>query len=373
MLTQMEQEMNQADVPEEIVRCGPDEILTTNFGSISKRSIPFRLCTSNEQAYALADGSGDYRFMRDFKEVTNSEMYKYLRMGVSSQNVMAYKALGYMTPESLQESPEVSALLPDVLAREDREYPLDFIDLCEKEEISALDCQMVLRRGITTQHLAGSMDARQLMNLFRRYVPREGVSLASNNQKSIIDYFVDGTLPVALQDGEFLRPEHVIATVRHCLREDAGFLEELKADLPMFRKFVQRLVLGHKNGVGRLRALVANHGPVVLELRDPYFCSVMVHEDDGSSHRIGYEVAAYVEEVVFEELGPYRTRHSNNKGNEVYFDGRGIPVIDFEKMLLAGITVPELRQYVLADGLSPQSVIAGREDAIINPLMAGSL
>lgn len=374
MLSSMEDyHSTQEAAPEAPVRYGPDAVLTTNFGSVSNRSAVVKLCTSKEQSYDLKEGSGQYRFMRGFNEITNSEMYKYLRLGVSSQSVMAFKALGYMTPESLQESPEISALLPDILAREDREYPLEFIDECERDEISALDCQMSLRRGITTRHLNGHLDTRQLISMFGRYVPREGLSIPVNNQKNVVDYFVDGTIPMELREGESLRPEHIVATVRHCLKEDEEFLKELKSDIPLFRKFVTSLNLAKKNGVGELRSLVAKYGPEVLELKNPYACLIMIHDDDGSSHRLGHRCAAYVEEAVSEELGSYRLWGLKHKNGVVDFRGRGIVLIDFERMMLAGVTIPEFRQYVIAEGLSPQSLIAAREDGIASPLVGGSL
>jgi hypothetical protein len=374
MLSSMEDyDSTQEPTPETPVRYGPDAVLTTHFGSVSNRSAAVKLCTSKEQAYDLKEGSGQYRFMRGYNEVTNSEMYKYLRLGVSSQSVMAFKALGYMTPESLQESPEVSALLPDILAREDREYPLEFIDQCEREEVSALDCQMSLRRGITTRHLKGQLDTRQLIAMFNRYVPREGLSLPVNNQKNVVDYFVDGTIPMELQHGESLRPEHVVATVNYCLKEDEAFLNELNADIPLFRKFVTALKLDKKNGVGELRSLLAKYGPEVLELKNPYFCLIKINDEDGSSHRAGLRVAAYIEEAISEELGPYRLWGLKHKANTIFFRDRGISIADLEKMMLAGITIPEFRQYVIAEGLSPQSLIAAKEDGIASPLVGGSL
>jgi hypothetical protein len=374
MLSSMEDyDSTQELAPEAPVRYGPDAVLTTHFGSVSNRSAAVKLCTSKDQAYDLKEGSGQYRFMRGYNEVTNSEMYKYLRLGVSSQSVMAFKALGYMTPESLQESSEISELLPDILAREDREYPLEFIDQCEREEVSALDCQMSLRRGITTRHLNGQMDTRQLIELFNRYVPREGLSLPANNQKNVVDYFVDGTIPLELREGESLRPEHIVATVNHCLKEDEAFLRELNADLPLFRKFVTSLKLEKKNGVGDLRSLLAKYGPEVLELKNPYFCLIMIHDEDGSSHRVGFRVASYIEEAVSEELGRYRLWGLKHKGNTINFRDRCIAIIDFEKMVLAGVTIPEFRQYVISEGLSPQSLIAAKEDGISSPLVGGSL
>lgn len=374
MLNETEEVLTEGGVSGEPIFYGPDTNLAIHFGAVPRASIPFKLLKSRDQERDLTEGRGEFQIIRSFKSMTNGEMYKFLRLGVSSQVAIAFKAFGYMTPESLQESPEISPLLPDALVRKDREYPIEFIDACERAGISALECQLTLRRGITKQHLGGALDVRQLMTVFNRTVPREGITINPNKQKTIVDFLVEGTIPIELiESGEWLRPEHVVAVVNYCLKEDEAFLAELNSDLPLFRKFVSKVHLGSKQGVDTLRELLNKYGAKVLDLRNPYLCMTLIHDEDGAKKRLGYDTAAFVEEAVSNEMGEYLLWGMKIRGEQIDFRGRAITLLDMEKMMLLGFSVSEFRQYVIKEGLTPQSVIAAREESITGPLIVGSL
>jgi hypothetical protein len=343
------------------------------FGSASKRSIVAQLCT-DEERNDLLHGLGKYSAMRNHPGIRNDTMYAYLRLGITSHAAVAFQALGYTTPESLTESDVVGPMLPDILSRTDREYPLEFIDRCEQEGIAAVECQAALRRGIMPSHLDGALDTAQLITTFNRYVRREGLGVHVNNvEKSIIDYFVDGTLPIELQSERSLSPENITAVARYLSKNAPEFLDELRADIPRFSNFIKATRTGMKNGVQELRRLVLLYGREVLDLYNPYLCAAKFHEGDGSKKAAGLGLAQYIESIGRESRGDFGLWQIKISGTSVGFSGKNLELADIDAMHAVGVTPQEIKEHVLEGDMFPAALIVSKADGIQSSLMAGGL
>lgn len=359
--------------PNPVIHCAPDALIGVTFGSASKKSIVARLVADEQERTELLHGQGRYSEMRKHPGIRNDEMYAYLRLGVSSHCAVAFQALGYPTAKSLTESSLVSGMLPDALVREDREYPLEFIDRCERDGIAALECQAALRRGITTIHLDGKLNTEQLIQTMNRYVRREGLGLNVNERlKTVIDYFVDGTLPLELQEGH-IPPENMVAVVRYLLKNDPEFLEHLRNDVPVFHKFLKATRTGIKNGVEELRTLVLKYGDDVLDLHNPYLCANAFHDADGTKRKVGLELVQYIESIVRTIRGEYALWGIKASDENVEISGLQLRLVDLEVMLRLGITADEVNDLIFGSGMTPAAVIGSKREGIQRPLMHGVL
>ena len=358
--------------PDSVLHCGPEAIFKVTFGSASTKSIVATLCDDDEQRKELLSGTGRYSAMRQHPGIRNDDLYKYLRLGVSSHCALAFQAIGYPTPESLENSPEIGHLFPDALARKDREYPLEFIARCEREGIAALECQAALRRGITTVHLGGILTTEQLITLFNRYVRREGIGISTNhNQKSIIDYFIEGTLPFELHQDQWTNSETLLNIARTLSKTDPSLLEELRNDLPLFRKFAKAARTGIKEGVEELRGLMLMYGQGVLDLSNPYICSAKFTGGNGTKRSVSFDLAQYIESVVTETNGAlWNVRVSSEN---VHFSGKSFHLVDMEMMHTNGVVPSEFREFVFEGGLTPRAVVVSKTDHVERPLMGGVL
>lgn len=365
---------------------GPEYIHTINFGNPPRNSVPAGLVPKKE-IDDLLSATEKYSDVKQSIMMTNGEIYRYLRLGVSTQSAMCLKYLGYPTPESLTESPKTARLLPDHLARNGVEYPLEFIDRCEEQGISALHCQIALRRGLSTVHLQGHLDERELINLFSRYVKKPVTpSQGGDQQPSLVNYVCDGTLPVHLLEGkEVLPTPGLLGVTRSIIMADPDS-EVTQALLGSREKFVRfvRIVNGSSGSPMRvsesLRDLMIQYGEKVLELQEPFLCEREV-TTGGAVAPMGFECAKFIHDLAGTEIREHDLQYLRFKkgsggiriSNGWREPGVQISYDELSLMHKSGIEPTTAYRYLVEDKLSPASLIAAREDGVISTLMGGAL
>lgn len=355
--------------------CTPDTVHSVSFGAIPKHSVPSRLCGEyGDKRRNLRDGTGDYTSLRNTAEFTNKEIYSYLRLGVSTQSAAAFKVLGYPTPESLTESAEVNALLPDALARSDREYPLRFIDECEADGVSALKCQTAIRRGITDSYLGGALSVRELVAVCSRFLSKADVILARGKEHNVLDYFYEGTIPIGIIDHGPLQLPSVLFAMRELTKDDeADFLISLQKCPETFSRFIRLVRRNERKSVTELRSVVMSHGPAALELKNPYLCRAKITEQDGTSRMAGYDMVKYMEDIASNAQGRYIRWNTSFNDDQIWFSDRSFPIHSFCRMMDAGIDSEDAAFGIFEMGLSPDAIVTAKEDGIESSLVGGIL
>jgi hypothetical protein len=369
-------------------RFKPDYVHRITFGNPPRNSLPAQLVTEQEWVEILRS-SGRFEGLKRTIEMTNTELYAYLRLGVSTQSASHLKWLGYPTPESLTESEATAALLPDHLGRTGGTYPIKFIDACEQEGVSAVVCQLALRRGITEKNLEGDLSLSDLLYAFtnlvtKTVVPSEGRETAP----SLINYVCDGTIPLEfLKDTSFSTPALVAVASNVLLSEDDKELASvLLSDKSIFGKFVRNTGHGRSlvSSIDGLRKSIATYGYKILDLEHPLLCSHPVGKGE-NKFDLGYEGAKYTEELMkaspsasaIEELhySGYGNdiRITRKQANSSWYESVRISYADIYTMFQEGIEPIAAYKYVIEEDMPVESLIAAHRDGVQISLMGGAL
>lgn len=371
-----------SDPSEEVTFYGPDAELALTFGSIGKGAVPTLVCPPEER-YQLIDGKGKYTdAIRKPRTITNKEMYDYLRLGVSSQCAVAFKALGYETPEDLIRTEKVCVHLPDILWRNDRDYPLEFIDQCEQAGISALDCQTVIRRGVVDAHLENTaLNLRQLIAVFRTHVKRGGTPMwDAGKPHSVVNYLMDGTIPYEVISDQgnpvYVSTADLFRAARELTeKSNQELLAKLQSDPPLFRKIVEKMSgVRDNHSVRAITDIMKDYGDAAIELNNPFLCRLK-YQFDGETHTLGYQGAVYVEYLITDINGSYGLWNymmdRRDEGVRLKDKVIGLPAI--HRMRIAGMDSAQVESLFVHSDVDPEAVLYAREEGIETSLLSGAL
>lgn len=352
---------------------GPDYEHVINFGAVAGNSIPAKIVPEYDRS-GLFHASGNFAELRGNAVIRNDEMYEYLRLGVSSQSAMAFKAMGYETPESLMQSPRTSALLPDHLAF-DGVVPIHFIDACEEVGISAMRCQYAVRRGALDSHLDGVLNIHELVHVMHAYVATsKRLKSGSQTQLTGADYIIDGTIPLSCVENGAITTS-TLAALGAVFSENVGnpSVEAARRDPELFSRFERALMLSNSHEtVRRVIKAVDTYGTKVLDLECPLAAIMSISDDDGT-HEVGYETVAYMEAMNAADSDLYRRGYVSEIG---YHKGANAPVITFgeyEMLKRSGMTPEQAAGIVLDGKMNPSLAIEIYSNEIAAPLWAGAL
>lgn len=371
----LEQYMKRRTVDEEIH--APEALHKVTFGSVPRASMVTKLVEPSE-VNSLMDGIGRFAGIRSAIEMTTTEFYAYLRLGVSSQGAMALKFLGYPTPESLVNSPITSGLLPDVLARRSGTYPTEFIDRCEAEGVSPVGAQLAIRRGITDNFLDMALTAHQLVYAFQVYVPKNAANLPSvASMESPVTFVCDGTVPLDALVGGTVHPNSIMGLGQEFRRQpDSDVVLRLRSDAALCRRFLNSLNERHKSkGVKGLLSALETYGEEIFSLRNPYLPVATFRRGPGADKReIGMETARYIEDVINAEQGV-----SNSHRDYYNYDGnlslpyQNVGYAELDRLRRAGVPVHSVCELVFHGEVSVDVLIGARESGIASNLIDGAL
>lgn len=371
-------------------RFEPDYIHRVTFGNPPRNSLAAQLVKEWEWPELLR-GTGRFVGLKRTIEMTNTEMYAYLRLGVSTQSASHLKWMGYETPESLTESEATASLLPDHLGRMGGTYPLKFIDACEQEGVSAVVCQLAIRRGITERNLNGPLSLSELLYAFTNLVNKTVVpSEGRESAPSVINFVCDGIIPLEfLKDNSFAAPS-LLAVASNVLlseaEEDKKLAEVLLSDKDIFRKFVYSI--GHGGSpvpsIDGLRKSITTYGYKILDLDHPLLCSHPVRRGE-EKFPLGYEGAKYTEELMkaSPSASAIQELHYSGYGNDIritrkqanssWYESVSISYADIYTMLQEGIEPIAAYKYVVEEDMPVESLIAAHRDGVQISLMSGAL
>jgi hypothetical protein len=369
-------------------RFEPDYVHRITFGNPPRNSLPAQLVNEHEWK-SLLSGTDRFEGLKRTIEMTNTELYAYLRLGVSTQSASHLKWMGYETPESLVESPVTAPLLPDHLARHTGIYPIKFIDACEQEGVSAVVCQLALRRGITEKHLEGALSLGDLLYAFTNLVNKTVTnSEGGDTQPSVINYVCDGTIPLDFVKGAALATPSVLAVVKLVLlsEEDKELADVLLSDIDIFRKFVRNVGHGRSlaSSVDGLRTAISHNGFKVLSMDHPLLCSHRIGEGE-NKFAYGYEAAKYTEALMKSSpsSSAHEDLHYSGYGNDIrftrksasssWFESVRIPYTDIYDLFQAGVEPAVAYKHVIEDDMPAASLIAAYKDGVQTSLMSGAL
>lgn len=376
--------MNQAPKNTTEDRFAPEHVHQITFGSPPRNSVPVNL-VSDDEWKSLVSAEGKYEGLKRTIEMTNGEIYRYLKLGVSTQSASCLKWMGYETPEVLLESESVSALLPDHLGRSGNAYPMRFIEQCEAEGVSALVCQMALRRGITERHLEGPLTLNEILYAFTNIVKKNVVPAAgSDTQPSVINYICDGTLPFHLvKDVKASTPSILIIVRDIFLAEpESDLAVKLRSDAEMFGNCAR--VLGSSSlsdNLGKLKKVIDEHGYDVLRLVNPMLCFHKIGEGE-NKRPLGYEATVYTEKFLQESKAQWNlsqlmyggfNQHVSASSTASPYHSVAVPFTDLDELCRAGIDTSVAYQYIVDEGMTPGALIAAQQDEVETALMSGAL
>lgn len=371
-------------------RFDPEYVHRVTFGNPPKTGVIGKLVSDHEWL-ELMRATGRFEGLKRTIEVTNRELYAYLRLGVSTQSASHLKFLGYETPEELTaEGSPIAALLPDHLDHRLGTYPFKFIDACEEEGVSAIVCQLAIRRGITEKHMEGSLSLTDLLYAFTNIVKKNvALTEASMTQPSVINYICDGTIPLDFLKYAEFSTQRLMAVAQEVLIADKHkeLASVLLSDKRKFAKFTNALGYGNlslASSVEKLKDTIDAHGYKVLDMDQPMLC---MHKSiiNGKRDFIGYEAAKFTEDFL-------KTAPSRGALNELrymgYVDDVRVPKVtewgswmdsvritfeQFHTMQRAGIDPSAAYNLIIDEGIPVESVIAGHEDEVVTSLLAGAL
>ena len=363
----------------------PDYLHRITFGGPPRNSIPMSLVAAHE-VNSMLSSAGRFEGLKRTIEMTNEEIYKYLKLGVSTQSASFLKWMGYETPESLTESPETSALLPDHLGRCGVEYPLKLIELCEQEGVSAVVCQMAVRRGATDRHLDGVLPLRDMLYAFTNLVKKNVTpSAGADQQPSVINYVCDGTIPLEIIKDRGFDTQALLAVASEVLRseEHKELAEVLRGNAKMFATVV-KVIERSKSAktVSKLAKAIQTYGYEVLEMSHPLLC---FHKIGYGEERttLGYHGAQYVESF----LG---ASPNNRTSDDLYYSGYSdeirvyrpsgnwydsviVTYLELYELYRADIDPVLAYAFVVGEGMPVASLISASQDGVENSLMSGAL
>lgn len=352
---------------------GPDHVHLITFGAIHRSSMVAKMVQQGERS-DLATGSGRFSALRSTREMTNDEVYRYLRIGVSTQSAVALKLLGYDSPESLIESPVTGPRLPDHLAF-DGVLANRFIDECESTGVSAMECQYALRRGVVDEHLGGLLDVRQLVHVFRNYVSgkKRVATPTANRNLCAADFVVDGTIPFETLQ-ETTASVAILNSVGQVFAENKNrpVVEAIKRDAELFEKFIKPLGLSysHESVLGLIKS-IENYGTGVLDLRNPLCCALPISDEEGAP-AVGIEPVRYMEEMQ-SHSGRRAQAHGFVGHTGLHVSDRVITFIEFEEMRAAGLSVETAGELVFERRMTPGAAVLIHQEGIPSSLMIGAL
>lgn len=355
----------------------PDFMHKVTFGSAPRYSLVTKLVDPSD-VDAFINGYGRYESMKTAIEISSSDFYKYLRLGISSQAAMALRFLGHETPESLTEHQDISKMLPDVLAGKSHPYPQKFIDRCEEEGVSPIACQLAIRRGITDEYLDQHLTLRELIYVFQVHVKKTAPVTHNERSPLPIDYICDGTIPFESVIGGDIPPHRILSVGKEfAANPESDFVKHLRSDPKLLRKFIGAIREMHKStGLKELRAAFDSYGEGVLELTNPYLATAVVFDGDGEERvkrKIGLETARYIEETVRMEWDESTVRHLYRYNGELGLPGLKFDAGDFDRLYRAGVPTEAVCQNLFNNGVGVDALITATEDGIATSLMSGAL
>jgi hypothetical protein len=332
-------------------------------------------------------GKGRFEGVKRTIEMTNAEVYKYLRLGVSIQSASTLKWLGHMTPEELTESADAAALLPDHLARTGISYPMRFIDLCESEGVSAIVCQTAIRRGLSERHLDGPLSLNELLFVFTNLV-KKNIAPASggDTQPNLANFVCDGTIPFDLvKEGDISTPAAIIIAKELFLRDpESELTQKLRSDAKLFRSFAQVISGGRSTaqGVESLRKVIEGYGYQVLDLVNPSLCLHKIKR--GDEHvPLGYEGALYAQQLVGRaEKSWYADQLSYSSPKKSltfsprdggWTDNVQVTYAEIDDLRVAGIDPAVAYENVVNGRMAVSTLIDAKRDGVETALMSGAL
>lgn len=340
-------------------------------------SLSLQLFSDDEQRqYELTSSKGEFEWRKSV-EMTETELYSYLMVGADSQDAATLHGLGV--------SPDDERLVrytPGRLGRYEGRFSYNIVSnrkviaRFQAAGISALEAEKALANKVHDIFLDKALDEHQLLELFTRKKINSPVSGSSVSPNDSVTYsFLHGRLPMSVVD---LGYKELKGINREMVTMSDERFRKLTADPELLEAVIRKAAASPEKhtSVSLLHQLVERHGSVVLEMDDPYLCSV-VSENRGSNDITGGIDSALYFDRVYTMLKESGRSYGSNGQYEWwggYFTG-GVSVknTDLELLRQAGLTPQEAYEGLVVSRLHADQIIVAHEDNVPQSLANGAL
>lgn len=336
-------------------------------------------------------GYNAYAWRRVDIEMTNGELYAYMRLGIDPVEAVALKGVG-VSAEELPYDENLSDSLPGSLGRlmrgskEHRIQNTKAVDAMIEAKIPALKAAKALESGLQDGHLNGRFDIKQLVDLFGKY--KYGVAIGDHRtveSAAVVDSILAGDIPIELtktssrleltrMEREFNKNKTYrtqIESVREAISPE-DFIKIAKVGI----KRVQT-----EQPVYDTYRLVQEHGEAVLDLTLPAVIEI-ARENDGPIY--GLSGAQYLEEIVKMSDADTDIDYDDRYGDWQYqtmsdrdrpHDRRKVTMSgdDMMTMMDAGISADNAYDMMFRKGMSLDRILLARENNISMSIAEGML
>jgi len=348
--------------------------------ALHPQSLALRLFSDDEpQQYRLTRSSDEYEWRKQV-EVSDSDLYSYLRLGVDAVDAATLHGLG-ITPDSLPDHPELGVHLPGRLGRFEGKKAYQcisnskVIDRFQAVGITAIEAERAVMNHVQNEFLDKSLDEHQLLQLFSRKKYHAASWTGRRVSDRVINCFIRGYLPLTVLD---IPTEKIAGVMAEMETIDNAVFKTISAEPELYEKLIRKAVQTGAERVQDLYGLLVKFGPGVMDMDDPYLCSVS-SRTDSESHEVtagSIHSGRYLDRVqqIAREHG---FKCDNNYKYEwwggVIVNGVLVENASLERLRVNGISPEEAYIGLVINRLNFEQVIIGKEDDVPNGLAGGAL
>lgn len=341
------------------------------------QSLSLKLLAHDEpQQYRLTSCTGEFEW-RKKTEMPDDLLYDYLRCGVDVQDAAALYGMQVM-PDEIEDHPVIGEHAPGRLGRiggSDAFWMINnrrVIDRFQAAGIPAVVAEKPISNKIQDPFLDKALDEHQLVQLFSRwkYSTVYG-GVRTRQMERVIEAFVRGKLPLTVMD---LKTEDLKDITDELLMSGNNRFDELRHDEKTYEAVIRKAAasMTGRNRLDDMLRLVKRHGNQVMELDDPYLCSVTTEEGD----IVGIETAKYLD-GFFRILAQSHDRVENNNKYQFWggtFVGGGyVKNSDLLYLREAGISPQEAYEGLVVNKIEARQIVVAKEDNLHSGLLGGAL
>lgn len=331
-----------------------------------------------------------YAWRRSDMEMTNRELYSYLRFGVDAVEAVALKGIG-VSPEDLPNDETLSQSLPGSISRITRGrretiiQNVQAVEAMEAAKVPALKAVKALESGLQDGHLNGRFDIKQLVDLFSKY--KYGVAIGDHQKvesSAVIDSVLSGDIPIEMTKNH---TRMLLSRMEHEFNQGGASRTHIEhvRDAVTPEEFIRIASVGirrthTKQPVFDTYRLMQEHGDEVLDLMRP----AMVELERNNGEPYGLRGAQFLHTIT--ELTDGDTDIDvNDRYGDWQWDTQGetdritnrkkVTMVgdDLLKLMDAGISADDAYNLMYKKGMGLEQILVAVESGSPMALAEGAL